>query len=130
MSSLPPALLCKNRVVRYLGAGLLSLLVVASLLPLRFKVLLHTEGTWHDTFHVILFSGISLVLLATARENRKRFFRLALLVFAGLLIEFLEDFLYHSGMEWHDVLVNTVAAVAAWPFFLTWQRLTSAPGSA
>lgn len=94
----------------------LACLVVAgvsfvSFLPVRGKRALHTEGRLHVGLHFVVFSAVGFVLFRAANSWTARIAAFAGAVLFGFLIEEGEHLVYRGGMEWKDVLIDTVGVI-------------------
>ena len=83
-----------------------------SFLPVRGKRALHTEGRWHASLHLAVFCIVGFVAVRTARSWAARIAAFAGAVLFGFLIEEGEHLVYGASMEWKDVLVDTIGAIA------------------
>jgi hypothetical protein len=72
--------------------------------------------SFHRLVHLAAFGCTSLLLIALARTRKQRIAALALVIATGFGIEFLEDYIYHCGLEVWDVRDDTVAALLGYMF--------------
>ena len=94
----------------------LACLVVAgvsfvSFLPVAGKRALHTEGRLHVGLHFVVFSVVGFVVFRVARSRVARVAAFVGAVLFGLAIEVGEHLVYRGGMEWKDVLVDTIGVI-------------------
>jgi hypothetical protein len=94
-----------------------------SFLPVRGKRALHTEGHLHVGLHLTVFALVAFVASRAAGSRTARIAAFAGAILFGFLIEEGEHFVYGGGMEWKDVLADTVGAIAG-----TLLALASLPG--
>lgn len=94
------------------------MIIAVSVLPLSFKLRLHTIGKNHDFGHYVVFSitGI-LFCLAIERWSGRWLLFLFGIVFA-LAQEWAENALYHAGYEWHDVWTDLAGLITGYVFML------------
>lgn len=84
--------------------------VIVSFLPGRDKLRLHTMGRYHSWGHLIAFAVVGYVAARVGQSERLRIALFVAVILFGLGIEFGEHLVFHSMMEWKDVLVDTFGA--------------------
>lgn len=87
--------------------------VLLSFLPYHDKVKLHTKGRFHYPGHILAFGGIAFLLVSAARTPRMRVFGFLVPLCLGLLLEYAQHVRYYEPVEWTDVLVDSLAVLAA-----------------
>ena len=97
------------------------LLVIGSLQPHRLRMLSYGH-VLHQVVHVLAFGLLgSLVILATSR--RFRLWGVVACAALGLLIEYVQSYLYGAPLEWRDVWEDAVGVVVfSWIAVIAFDR--------
>ena len=77
-------------------------------MPGKGKYLLHTTGRFHSRGHLLAFLVVSFVVARVWHSRNAKVLLFFGAILFGLATEFGEHLLYHSPMEWKDVLVDTL----------------------
>ncbi len=80
--------------------------VVLSLMPLKFKLLLGTTGPWHSWGHYFAFLITILIAASHIRQRTRQLWIGALTFLFASVMEGSEVIVYHNAFEWHDVLID------------------------
>jgi VanZ family protein len=103
--------------VRYLAIALGAAALGLSLIG-RSRTLLHTTGSLHIWYHVVLFTVLGLLSLCASSSTSKRAEWVAWMVVLGFGIEASQAILNHTTMEWADVWSDAaglvLGGVAGW----------------
>ncbi len=86
--------------------------LVVSFLPLQDKYFLHTKGRFHSWGHLFAFIVIGLVTGRAARTLRGHILVFLAAIFFGFSLEAGEHLVFGNGMEWKDVLVDSLGVVS------------------
>ncbi|WP_263359327.1 hypothetical protein [Acidicapsa ligni] len=100
-------------------------IAVVSFLPGDGKEVLHTRGRFHSWGHLIAFGIVAFPLARLARSTRARLLLFAAALIFGFGIEFAEHAIYHSVLEWKDILVDAIGVTCG-----TLMALVTAPREA
>jgi hypothetical protein len=82
-----------------------------SFLPWRDKHALHTTGRFHSLGHLLAFSIVALLTVRISRSPLARILAFISSLIFGFGIESAERLVYHSRLEWKDVLVDAAGVV-------------------
>ncbi|WP_263353476.1 hypothetical protein [Acidicapsa acidisoli] len=101
----------RRTISAIIAAVVVAAVLIVSFLPGADKRALHSEGRLHSLGHFVAFSVVGYVAGRTSHSLWVR-----VLVFFGALIfgfgiEIGEHLIFHSGLEWKDVLVDAVGVV-------------------
>lgn len=91
---------------------------IVSFLPSADKHVLHTSGRLHSWGHLTVFSIVGYVANRTSHSLLVRVLVFLGSVIFGLGIEVGEHMVFHSALEWKDVLVDGLGVVAGTLFAL------------
>jgi hypothetical protein len=94
-----------------LACAVLAGVSFVSFLPVAGKRALHTEGRLHAGLHFVAFSVVGFVVFRAARSRAARIAAFAGAVLFGLAIEEGEHLVFQGGMEWKDVLLDTIGVI-------------------
>lgn len=92
----------------------LLFLFALAMAPLPIKVHLHTIGRWHSAGHCLAFFITAALLFWNAGGLRSEWGRFAIAMSIAFVMELLENFFYHAGFEWHDIVFDAAGTLAAW----------------
>jgi hypothetical protein len=101
----------KRAIFAALACVVVLAVTILSFLPVSDKNALHTTGRFHSLGHLLAFS---IVALLAARISRSVLVRILVLIGSLLLgfgIESAEHLVYHSLLEWKDVLVDALGVI-------------------
>jgi hypothetical protein len=87
-------------------------IAVLSFLPPVDKAMLHTRGRFHSWGHLLAFSVIAFLVARASRTASGRILLFAWSLLFGIGIEYLEHRIFHSTLEWSDVLVDALGVMA------------------
>ena len=87
----------------------MTLVTAVSLAPLRIKLSLGTIGHWHNALHLVVFFLTGVMLFADAPKPSSQAIRALLLLLFCCILEWLQAVLYHNGIEWRDIFLDTIA---------------------
>ena len=90
----------------------IAAVIVLSLMPLKFKLLLGTTGYWHSWGHYLVFFITTLVAACKTRLRINQVWIGSLVVLFGIAVEVSEVLVYHNHFEWHDVLIDTLGVLS------------------
>jgi glycopeptide antibiotics resistance protein len=93
-------------LIRFAFVLWLAVLVMVSLLPLSFKWKLHTHGSLHDYLHYAAFFVTAIFLWLISKGALGRTFAFAAGLIFSYLQEWAENWIYHAGFEWRDVITD------------------------
>ncbi len=83
-----------------------------SFLPPADKLILHSHGRFHYWGHLAVFAVAGFLAVQTTRSLRARTAAFTACILFGLILEVGEHLVFHSPMEWKDVLVDAVGVCA------------------
>jgi hypothetical protein len=86
--------------------------LILSFLPQSDKQMLHTEGRWHSSGHLLALGGIAYVAGRISRTGRGRFLLFLAALVLGFGIEVGEHLVFRSLVEWKDILVDAIGVVS------------------
>ena len=89
----------------------LLMMVALSVIPLSFKLKLHTTGHYHDFGHYFVFLITAVMACQLARRFAGRLFVFFVVLAVALIQEWLENHMYHAGYEWKDVVTDLAGIV-------------------
>jgi hypothetical protein len=103
----------QRRIVSLVLAGVVALAVlVVSFLPIEDKRKLHSPGRLHSWGHLAAFTVVGYLAARTAETLWMRVAMFALAIVFGFGIELGEHLAFGNGLEWKDVLVDSLGVVA------------------
>ena len=95
------------------GALLLTIAVaIAAALPEHDRSALHTRGALHESVHVMAFGLIAWLSAWSTPSVAKRVGLCVAIILLGCATEYTESFLYHGTLEWTDMVLDAMGAVA------------------
>ena len=86
-------------------------LAILSCLPRNDKHLLHTSGRFHDAGHFLAFAGLAYLVTRAVRTTPQRLTVLTSCLAFVIIIELSQGLFYRTGVEWLDVLIDSVACL-------------------
>lgn len=103
----------RRNIVSLVLAGVVALAVlVVSFLPVEDKRKLHSGGRLHSWGHLAVFTVVGYAAARTAQTLWMRVAMFALAIVFGFGIELGEHLAFGNGLEWKDVLVDSLGVVA------------------
>jgi glycopeptide antibiotics resistance protein len=106
---------------RYLAIALACAAACLSLIG-RSRIWLHTMGSLHVWYHVVLFAVLVVLAMCASGSPSKRAEWIVAIALLGFAIETSQALMNHTTMEWPDVRSDAcgivVGGVAAWLFSL------------
>jgi glycopeptide antibiotics resistance protein len=87
---------------RYLAIGLAGAAICLSLIG-RSRGWLHTTGSLHVWYHVVLFAVLGVLSMTVSNSPSKRAEWMVWMVVVGFAIESSQAIINHTTMEWADV---------------------------
>jgi hypothetical protein len=87
-------------------------IAVLSFLPPVDKAMLHTRGRFHSWGHLLAFTVIAFLVARASRTAGGRILLFGWSLLFGIGIEYMEHRVFHSTLEWSDVLVDALGVMA------------------
>lgn len=96
------------------GAAVLAAILVsiAAMLPAEHFGAIHSGGVLHPYFHVAIFGLIAWLTAWSTRSTAMRVALCGAVILLGCATEITEHVLYHSTLEWTDMVLDAMGAVA------------------
>lgn len=85
---------------------------VVAMVPAQRRVALHTRGDLHPFVHLALFGFIAWLSAWTTRSPKKRVWFCLGVALLGCATEYTEHALYGNVLEWTDIVLDAMGAVA------------------
>jgi hypothetical protein len=101
----------RSTISAALAFFVIASVAIVSFLPSADKRALHTSGRLHSLGHLVTFSVVGYVAGRTSHSLLVRVLVFFGALIFGLGIEAGEHLIFHSGLEWKDVLVDAVGVI-------------------
>jgi hypothetical protein len=101
----------KRAIFIALACVVVLAVTMLSFLPWRDKHALHTTGRFHSLGHLLVFSIVALLTIRISRSLPARILAFIGSLLFGFGIESAERLVYHSRLEWKDVLVDAAGVI-------------------
>jgi hypothetical protein len=85
-------------------------ILVASIVPLKFKHDNALQSRFHQASHVVAFLTTVVVFFAIAKTGKSRLTYLGWTVLLAMGTEWLETLVYHNQFEWADLVLDLAGA--------------------
>ncbi len=106
-------------------ACLLLAVAIGSFLPPKAKLILHSHGHFHYWGHLAIFGIVAFLAVQAATSPPRKVISVFACILFGLALEIGQRFVFHSPMEWKDVLVDVIGVTAG--TLLAWMTTRFAP---
>ena len=118
------ALFLREKVgLRRWAAALVGLAVaVGANTPAQQRAMLHSHGVLHPWFHLVIFAAVAWLAVRSARNEAVQAVLLVVLVLFGGATEFVEYWYHAAPLEYGDIVLDGLGAVAGAVLALGMQR--------